>query len=147
MRQAYFILQALVFIFITMFAIFVLNVVNAGTWQEVEAWDEECAYVPADMACLSACAFAWMKSPNRTNDGIIGLHMPAAHNAATQAQVNLEVNTHMMAFGFGGYYQTVRDETSLRVFLMFQGNRAWLQDWRTLRGYRVTADPDDLRCG
>ena len=115
-----------------------------GTYAEVLAWDEECAYVPPKVACLSACAMAWFQSPNRTNDGIIGLHVMSGDNEIIAMATTIG---WLRDNGLMRYMNTILQQTNGRVFLIFEGEETpYLEDWRELRGYDIRHTTDKLRC-
>lgn len=130
-------------------AAFWTTVLTAGTWEDVERFDADCAYIPPKTACLSACCFAWMKAPNKTNDGICGLHMPYRFSTGEpDAFIRLKVVNHLISYGWREYYDTIKVHTDKRTFLMFaDGRDPWLQSWKELDGYMITSDPiPDIDC-
>lgn len=120
----------------------------AGTWEEVESFEADCTYVPPDTACLSACAFAWLKGANRTNDGIVGFHMPYnLETGETDPLIDMKVILFLDFYGFREYYTTMHELTSKCTFLMFEGDEVFLMSWKDLQGYTIVADTKTVpRC-
>ena len=118
-----------------------------GTYAEVLAWDEECAYVPSKTACLSACAMAWFQSPRRVNDGIVGLHVMSGPTPLLNIHAAAETIGWLRDNGLERYIDVILQQTNERVFLLFQGDRVWLQSWKELDGYEIRSSTKGLRCG
>lgn len=119
----------------------------AGTTTEVDEWDEQCAYVPPRVACLSACAMAWVKSPNRENDGIVGIHRLGTKEAGRNYWTFFVVQ---YAPQWAKYLDDLLTQTNESIFLVFQeGRKPYLADWRDIEaaGYTIAHTTESVpRC-
>ncbi len=118
---------------------------NAGLWQDViDHPTGGCVRVPERIACLSACAFAWLKGSQRVNDGVLGFHLPWSMDTG-DAGVGIRVATrnYLALHGALHLWPDIA-RTTKRRFLVIEGETMWFADWRALVEYNVTSDPATL---
>jgi len=123
---------------------FIATPALSGTTAEVDAWDERCAYVPPRVACLSACAMAWVKSPERRNDGIIGIHRLGTQQAGRNYWTFFVVQ---YAPQWAKYLNPLFNKTDRSIFIVFEdGREPYLADWRDIEasGYEIVSTTEDV---
>jgi len=118
---------------------------NADTWQGALDYPEGgCLRVPPKTACLSACAFAWLKGSQRINDGILGFHLPWNTETGTSGVAErVAARAYLARYGSLHLWPDIA-RTTKRLFLILEGDKTFFADWRALEEYRITSSPASL---